>query len=101
MNKYVLVTAISTHRMRYCIPLDDLQKMNEDMPVHPAWACDSVIMNEVNEFSQDHIGELIVDYNVLTEDEILEQFDKDNNYLITWTKEKKLEHIRDWRFDDK
>jgi hypothetical protein len=101
MNKYVLVTAISTHRMRYCIPLDDLQKMNEDMPVDPAWACDSVTMNEVNEFSQDHIGELIVDYNVLTEDEILEQFDKDNNYLITWTKEKKLEHIRNWRFDDK
>jgi hypothetical protein len=97
MTKYVLVTAISTHRMRYCIPLDDLQKMNEDMPVDPAWACDSVVMNEVDEFSQEHLGEQIVDFDVLTEEEILKQFDKDNDYLTSWTTEQKINYIRDWK----
>jgi hypothetical protein len=69
-NKYVLVTAISTHRMRYCIPLDELQKLNEEQPVDPKWALDCVVMNEIEEFSQDHLGEQIVDYDVLTEEEI-------------------------------
>ena len=73
-DKYVLVTAISTHRMRYCVPLDELQKMNEGTPVDPEWACDSVIMGEVDEFSQEHLGELIVDYDVLSEEEILLDF---------------------------
>ena len=97
MNKYVLVTAISTHRMRYCIPLDELQKLNEEQPVDPKWALDCVVMNEIEEFSQDHLGEQIVDYDVLTEEEILEQFDKDNDYLVSWTTEKKISFIRDWK----
>ena len=81
-DKYVLVTAISTHRMRYAIPMDELQKFNEEHPVDPRWALDCVTCQEIEEFSQDHLGEQIVDYDVLTEEEILAQFDKDNDYLI-------------------
>jgi hypothetical protein len=43
-DKYVLVTAISTHRMRYAIPMDELQKLNEEHPVDPRWALDCVTM---------------------------------------------------------
>jgi hypothetical protein len=97
MTEYVLVTAISTHRMRYAIPMDELQKMNENAPVDPRWALDSVTMQEVDEFSQEHLGEQIVDFDVLTEEEILKQFDKDNDYLTSWTTEKKINYIRDWK----
>ena len=52
---------------------------------------------EIEEFSQDHLGEQIVDYDVLTEEEILAQFDKDNDYLTSWTTEQKINYIRDWK----
>lgn len=98
-EKYVLVTAISTHRMRYAIPMDELQKLNGDITIgpDPKWALDCVTMEEVEEFSQEHLGELIVDSVVLSEEQILEQFDKDNDYLKEWTREKKLSYIQDWR----
>ena len=96
-DKYVLVTAISTHRMRYAIPMDELQKLNEEQPVDPKWALDCVTMQEIEEFSQEHLGEQIVDYDVLTEEEILAQFDKDNDYLTSWTTEQKINYIRDWK----
>lgn len=96
-DKYVLVTAISTHRIRYAIPMDELQKLNEKQPVNPKWALDCVTMQEIEEFSQEHLGEQIVDFDVLTEEEILARFDKDNDYLTSWTAEKKINYIRDWK----
>lgn len=98
-EQYVVVTTISTHRMRYCVPLSELQKCNEDVPVDPAWADDCVSCNELDDFSQDHLGELIVDRVVLSEDEVLELFDKDNDYLREWTKETKLKNIHSCWFD--
>ena len=47
-NKYYVVTAISQYRMRYVVPVEDLKRDGE---VNPEWAADSVVMNEVNEFS--------------------------------------------------
>ncbi len=96
-NQYVVVTAVSTHRMRYVVPLDELQNLNPETPVNPEWAMDCVTCEEVEEFSQKHIGELITDCNVLNEDEILELFDKDNAYLADWSREQKINHIRNWR----
>jgi hypothetical protein len=96
-DKYVVVTAVSTHRMRYVLPLDELQKLNPEVPVNPEWAMDCVTCQEVEEFSQKHIGELITDCNVLNEDEILELFDKDNDYLASWDRDYKIQHIRNWR----
>lgn len=102
MTKYVIVTAISSHRMRYVIPVDELQKLNTDVPVEgheEEWAMDCVTCNEVNDFSQVHLGEQIVDAVVVDEDAMLAQFDKDNDYLAGWTKEKKIEYVRKWKFD--
>ena len=96
-SKYVVVTATSTHRMRYVVPMDELQKMNEDYIVDPRWALDLVTCGEVEEFSQIHLGEQIVDCVEMDEDEILELFDKDNDYLKEWSKERKINFIRDWK----
>jgi hypothetical protein len=100
-KQYVLVTAISHFRMRYCIPVDELRKENLDAtddqfdPVTRAKDC--VTMNEVDEFSQAHISEDIVDTRVVSEEEMLRQFDEDNDYLRSWTTDKKIEFVHRWK----
>ena len=92
---YVVVTCISSHRVRYVMHRDDLQKLNTENPVNAIeWANDTVNMNECEEFSQKHMGEYITDTTTMNEDEILELFDKDNDYLKGWDKNYKVEWIR-------
>jgi len=100
-KQYVLVTAISHFRMRYCIPVDELRAENpeaSDEQFDPvSWANDCVTMNEVDEFSQAHISEDIVDSRVVSEEEMLQQFDEDNDYLKSWTREQKIDHVQRWK----
>ena len=92
---YVVVTCISSYRMRYVMHKDDLQKMNPDAEVDMVeWANDTVTMEECEEFSQKYMGEYIVDTNLLSEEEMLELFDKDNDYLKDWDKDFKVKWIR-------
>lgn len=77
-ERYVVVTAVSTHRLRYCIPVSELQKFNPDVDISNdrekqiEWAKDSVTMNEIEESSQHWLGEQIVDACILDEEEIME-----------------------------
>jgi len=92
---YVVVTAISSHRGRYVMHRDDLQKLNPLDPVNAIeWANDTVNMNECEEFSQEHMGEYIVDTVEMNEEDMLELFDKDNDYLREWTKDQKIAMVR-------
>ena len=95
--EYVVVTCISSFRQRYVVPVDELQKLNPDDPVDPSWALDEVTMENVKEFSQRHIGEQIIDAQVVKEPEILQFFDADNDYLASWDEEFKLAWIRNWK----
>ena len=92
MSKLVLVDTISSHLIRYVVRVED------DDP--PEYALDTVVLNEsdpekLKEFSQKHIGYQISSHRVISEDEYLEIFDKDNDYLKSWSTEKKLEFISD------
>ena len=91
---YVIVETISSFRMRYVMSMEELQESNPDMPVQEEWALDAVTCEEVEDFSQKWIGEHIIDHRVISEDEVIEAFDRDNDYLKEWTREQKLEHIR-------
>ncbi len=92
---YVVVTAISSHRMRYVMHRDDLQKLNPLDPVNAIeWANDVVSNEECEEFSQQYMGEYIVDTVEMNEEDMLELFDKDNDYLRGWTKDKKVAMVR-------
>lgn len=97
-NDYVVVTTVQTFRHRYVMHKDDLSKLNTD--VEPTdkdlvdWALDTVTMEECEEFSQEHLGEQIVDHFECTEDEMLGFFDRDNNYLKGWSRDYKIEHVR-------
>lgn len=88
---YVIVTTVQTFRHRYCIPVSECH--TEDPRVG---ACDEVTMQTVKEFSQEHIGEDIFDVQVLSQEETLKLFDKDNPYLRNWTHEQKVRYLDNW-----
>jgi hypothetical protein len=76
--------------------MEDLQNLNKDAQVELEWAADAVTCNEVEEFSQQWLGEQIVEIQELDEEQILELFDKDNDYLKSWSRDQKLNYIKDW-----
>lgn len=93
-EEYAVVTVLTQYRLRYVIPVSKLQQCNPDAEVDPVeWANDSVTCEDVSEFSQLHLGEVIVDNAVMSEEEILALMTKDNEYLADWSDEKKLEWI--------
>lgn len=93
-QRYAVVTAVSSHRMRYVVPLDQLQALNKDAEVDAAWLADSVVCSEVEDFSQEWLGEQIIDTNVISEEEMLKLFDADNQYLQSWSKQQKINFVR-------
>jgi hypothetical protein len=55
------------------------------------WALDTVTMNEAKEFSQEHLGEVIVSHRVLNQKEALQLCDQDNDYVVgKWTDTQKI-----------
>ena len=93
---YVVVTTLSQFRIRYVMHRDDLQKLNPEVMIDDlsSWGCDAVISEIVDEFSQKCLREVITDTDTMTEDEMLELFDKDNDYLKDWTRDYKIEWVR-------
>lgn len=97
-DRYVVVTVVSTFRMRYVMHVDDLRAQNTDyVPDDPelmVWAGDTVALEGVDEFSQEHVGENIIDTEIITKEEMLELFDKDNGYLKGWDEDYKIKWVR-------
>jgi hypothetical protein len=85
MKKLVMVEVLSQHRIRYAVEVkDDIDH-----------AVDEYICREndisFKEFSQQHLEpSVLIDHYEITEEEYLAMFDKDNDYLQSWTKEQKL-----------
>ena len=93
---YAVVTVISTYRIRYAIPMDELQNLNTEATATLAWADDCVTCEEVEEFSQKHLGETIVDTVEMSQEDVLTLFDEDNDYLKGWSEQQKINHIHKW-----
>ena len=90
MDKYLVVTTVSTHRVRYAIPVQDLE--NENL-----CAEDLIAQGEVEEFSQKWLGEQIVDSKQYDQQEILDLLDDENSYLKQWSIEEKINVINKWK----
>lgn len=90
-KELVLVECVSTFRMRYVVEVPKGKK---------EWAMDTVVMNEAEELSQEHIGEQIVSHRVIDEAEYLRVFNEDNAYLSSWDNEQKLRFITRWNDED-
>mgnify|MGYP000849506739 FL=1 len=98
---YVVTTVVSTHRMRYAIPISAMSEEG-DMPLPTDQAInyiqDSVTMEEVEEFSQHWMGESIVDTFVLDKERVLNLYKRDNPHMVEiMTDQEILDHIADWK----
>lgn len=100
-KEYVIVTTVSHFRHKYCIPVDELRAQNPNATDEQfnaiEWAKDSVTVEEVQEFSQAHISEDIVDTRVVSEQEMLTEFDRDNDYLRNWSEQQKIDFVHRWK----
>jgi len=81
-TEWVLVEAISQFRERYMVEVPKGKEL---------WALDTVTMNEAKEFSQEHLGEVIVSHRVVSLEEALVLCDKDNDYCSAWSSDKKID----------
>ena len=84
-----LVETVSIFRHRYAVRARSLEH-----------AYDSVTMNEAAEFSQQHIDENIVSGRTITQEQYLEIFDQDNDYLQSWTEEQKINLVNTIKYDN-
>jgi hypothetical protein len=89
MKKLVMVDCLSQHRIRYCVEVeDDIEH-----------ALDEVVMQSDNceflEFSQEHLtpSPVILSYREISKEDYLSMFNEDNDYLIDWSEEQKLNWI--------
>lgn len=79
-TEWVLVETVSMFRMRYMV----------EVPAgHKDYALDTVVCNEANEFSQQHLDETIISHRVVSKQEALMLCDEDNNYCESWDDAKK------------
>ena len=93
MKKLVLVEAISMHRMRYCVEVED--DIDHALDSHAAGDLD-----DGNEMSQEHMGEIVTSHREITEEEYLKIFDEDNDYLKDWTPEQKRNRIHRIKYNE-
>jgi len=85
MAKYVMVECLSQFLQRYMI------EVPEDSSVSPIeYAEDTVTMQEMKEFSQKYLGEVIIGSRELTYKEVIQLCDRDNDYAKNWDKKQKL-----------
>ena len=91
-KRYATFTTISVFKLKYVV------EMSEEDTVEGL--ADLITCNELEEFSQTHVDELIVDSLVINQEEMLKLFRKENDYLSSWTDEfilgwvKQLESLR-------
>ena len=80
-TEWVLVECVNTFRTRYMCEVPKGKK---------EYALDTVTMEEAKDFSSEHIGEQIISHRIVTEEEALQLFDKDNDYLKNWSRKQKI-----------
>ena len=87
-TEWVLVSAISTYRMRYLV----------EVPVGKTdYALDTVTVEDAKEFDQQWLGETITDHCVITEQEGLDLFRDSDDIFAQWDDETiKKNHFTFW-----
>ncbi len=83
-KKLYLVETVSMFRIRYVVEAKEEEH-----------AGDEVVMrsSDIKEFSQHHVDENILSIRELSRIDYLDLFDKDNDYLSSWSEEEKLRFI--------
>ncbi len=78
-KRYASFTAVSIFKHRYVVEMGEDDKLEN--------LADLVTCEELEDFSQQHVDELIIDSDILSEEDMLKVFRKENSYLASWTDE--------------
>ena len=87
MSKLYLVETISMFRMRYVVECKEEGHALDTVTMHNAGG------EELKEFSQQHLDEVISSSREISRIEYLDLFDKDNEYLKDWNESQKLQYV--------
>lgn len=89
MNLYIVET-VSIFRMRYAVRAKE-----------PGHAEDCVVCHEMeDEMSQKHLDEIITSVRKVSEKKYLKIFNEDNDYIKSWSDERKLNMIYNCPYGD-
>lgn len=82
-----MVDCISQFLIRYVVEVeDDLEHAYDEVCIREGDA-------NFHEFSQAHLGQMIISGREISKEEYLKVFNEDNDYLKNWTEEQKLNFI--------
>ena len=87
MSKLYLVETISMHRIRYVVECKEEVHALDEVTMHTTGG------EELKEFSQQHLDEVISSSREISRIEYLDLFDKDNEYLKDWNESQKLQYV--------
>jgi hypothetical protein len=99
-KEYVLITTLSHFKLKYAIPREDFDNLGFSEPLDTDKLLRLVSGEHIQEFSQAHLGEVVSDVSVYTEEDMLTIFDIDNAYLKDWSVEQKLQYLNKWKLDE-
>jgi hypothetical protein len=85
-KKLFVIETLSSHLIRYVVECDEDRL--QDIIVHHN------NLDDLSEFSQEHLGDKIVSYHTIKDQEgVLKMFDADHPAYTSWTPEQKLSRI--------
>lgn len=87
-KKLYMVETLSIFRHRYVVSAHESTHATDEIVMHLG-------DDKLHEFSQKHIDETIMDVREISTDEYLKEFDKDNDYLKSWSIDKKFQCVMD------
>ena len=91
MPKIVLVETVATFRHLFAVEVKDDEPIEHALDDVAAYA--TGFENGLTEFAQNHVGEDIFSYREISKEEYLKIFDKENEYLIELSDERKKQYI--------
>lgn len=95
-ENYVFITTLSHFKLKYAIPQSAFDSLGFKEPIDTDELLSLVNSGRFKEFSQTHLGEVVSDVSVYTEEDALTIFDIDNSYLSQWSEEQKLSYLSSW-----
>ena len=85
-----LVEGISMFHIKFVVRAREAEHAMDEV------VCDT---GDLKEFSQNHVDFSILGARKITQEEYLEQFNKDNAYLASWTDEAKMKMINEINYE--
>ena len=85
----IIVETVQMQRIRYVIDCKNVDH-----------AMDTVVMEEAEDFSQEHLGETIISAREISAEEYFRLFETDNKYLAEWSDEQKKSFINEVIYTD-